>query len=138
MKRILKLMMLTVLFSGLACAQQSGAMEQGSQQGQMPMGGMHGQNMQNMQQQHMQMMKGMQADVDTMRATLQKMKDQLAKVKDPQVKQTLQLNTSLWETLVSNLEKHISMLNSMMEMRQSGQGMMMGNPSRSPGKSPQQ
>lgn len=79
------------------------------------------------QQQHMaamheQMMKGMQADLDSMRSNLQKMKDQLAKVSDPSTKDQLQLNISMWQTLIDNMDKHMTMMKQMMPP---GHGMMM-------------
>lgn len=63
---------------------------------------------------HDQMMKDMQANLDTMRATVQKMKDQLTKVTDASTRDQLQLNISLWEATVSDMDQHMKMMQSMM------------------------
>lgn len=77
---------------------------------------------QDMAAMHDQMMKSMQADLDTMRSNLQKMKDQLNKVSDRSTKDQLQLNISMWQTLIDNMAKHMAM---MKEMMGTGHGMMM-------------
>lgn len=63
---------------------------------------------------HEQMMKSMQADLDSMKANLQKMKDQLASVKDQSTKDQLQLNVTMWQSLIDNMDKHLQMMKSMM------------------------
>ena len=77
---------------------------------------------QNMAAMHDQMMKSMQADLDSMRSNLQKMKDQLSKVSDQSTKDQLQLNISMWQVLIDNMDKHMTMMKGMMG---SGHGMMM-------------
>ena len=77
---------------------------------------------QSMAAMHDQMMKSMQADMDSMRSNLQKMKDQLSKVSDPSTKDQLQLNINMWQTMIDNMDKHMSMMKGMMG---SGHGMMM-------------
>jgi hypothetical protein len=69
-----------------------------------------------------QMMKSMQADLDTMRSNLQRMKDQLSKVSDQSTKDQLQLNISMWQTMIDNMDKHLTMMKGMMEP---GHSMMM-------------
>lgn len=63
---------------------------------------------------HEQMMKSMQADLDSMKANLQKMKAQLASVKDQGAKDQLQLNITMWQSLIDNMDKHMQMMKSMM------------------------
>jgi len=58
--------------------------------------GMHG--MHEMSKMHEQMMKDMQTDLDSMRSTLQKMKDQIGKVSDRGTKDQLQLNIDMWQS----------------------------------------
>ena len=77
---------------------------------------------QSMAAMHDQMMKSMQADMDSMRSNLQKMKDQLSKVSDPSTKAQLQLNINMWQTMIDNMDKHMSMMKGMMG---AGHGMMM-------------
>lgn len=77
---------------------------------------------QSMAAMHDQMMKSMQADLDSMRSNLQKMKDQLSKVSDQSTKDQLQLNISMWQTLIDNMDKHLTMMKGMMGP---GHGMMM-------------
>lgn len=62
---------------------------------------------------HDQMMKDMQENLDTIHATVQKMKDQLAKVADVSTRDQLRLNISLWESTVGDMEKHMHMMQSM-------------------------
>jgi hypothetical protein len=57
-----------------------------------------------------------------MRSNLQKMKDQLSKVSDPSTKDQLQLNINMWQNMIDNMDKHMSMMKGMMG---SGHGMMM-------------
>lgn len=77
---------------------------------------------QNMTAMHDQMMKSMQADLDSLRANLQKMKDQLNKVSDRSTKDQLQLNIAMWQVLIDNMDKHMTMMKGMMGP---GHGMMM-------------
>jgi hypothetical protein len=60
-----------------------------------------------MHQQHMQEMKDQAAK---MRATVEQMKANLAKVKDPAVKQQSQLDIDLWEGMVSHMEGMANMM----------------------------
>ena len=60
-----------------------------------------------MRQQHMEAMK---ADLAKMRAKLDEMKANLAKVKDPAVKQQIQLDTDLWEMLAGHMEQMQKMM----------------------------
>lgn len=69
---------------------------------------------QNMAAMHDQMMKSMQADLDSMRSNLQKMKDQLNKVSDQSTKDQLQLNIAMWQVLIDNMDKHMTMMKGMM------------------------
>ena len=77
---------------------------------------------QKMSAMHEQMMKDMQTDLDSMRANLQKMKDQLSKVTDQSTKDELQVNIDMWQSLINNMDKHMSMMKQMMGP---GHGMMM-------------
>jgi hypothetical protein len=99
--------------------------------GQPGMAGKTGQQ-QNMAAMHDQMMKSMQADLDSMRSNLQKMKDQLNKVSDQSTRDQLQLNISMWQTLIDNMEKHMTMMRGRMSPVH---GMMMhGQPPQAPKK----
>jgi hypothetical protein len=73
---------------------------------------------------HEKMMKEMQADMDGMKANLQKMKDLSAKTNDPAAKEQLQLNISMWQSMIGNMEKHMHMMNTMHEH---GMGMGQGH-----------
>ena len=77
---------------------------------------------QKMSAMHDEMMKSMQTDLDSMRSNLQKMKDQLSKVSDQSTKDQLQLNISMWQTMIDNLDKHLTMMKAMMGP---ARGMMM-------------
>ena len=72
---------------------------------------------QNMAAMHQQMMQSLQADLDAMRANLQKMKDQLGKVSDPSTKEQMQLNIDMWQTVLDNIDKHMTMMKQMMGSR---------------------
>lgn len=71
-----------------------------------------------MHQKHMQEMKD---QVAKMRATLDQMKANLSKVKDPAVKQQSQLDIDLWEGMVQHMEGMASMMS-----QHEGMGMMGG------------
>lgn len=86
---------------------------------------------QDMAAMHEQMMKSMQADLDSMQSTLQKMKDQLSKVSDQPAKDQLQLNISMWQSLIENMNKHMTMMKQMMGPRH---GTMMRGPQPPPPK----
>jgi hypothetical protein len=60
-----------------------------------------------MHQAHMQEMKD---QVAKMRATLEQLKANLAKVKDPALKQQSQLDVDLWEGMVKHLEGMVEMM----------------------------
>jgi TolA-binding protein len=60
-----------------------------------------------MHQKHMQEMKD---QVAKMRATLDQMKANLSKVKDPAVKEQSQLDIDLWEAMVKHMEGMVSMM----------------------------
>jgi TolA-binding protein len=113
MIRVTSMFFATVLAASVALAQkppdQSGT------------GGKMGQQ-QNMSAMHDQMMKSMQADLDSMQSTLQKMKDQLSKVSDQSTKDQLQLNINMWQSLIENMNKHLTM---MKQMTGPGHGTMM-------------
>lgn len=74
--------------------------------------GMH--DMHGMANMHTQMMNDMQADLDSMRSTLQKMKDGMDKVSDRATKDQLQLNINLWQSLIDHMEKHMAGMRKMM------------------------
>jgi hypothetical protein len=84
---------------------------------------------QNMSAMRDQMMKNMQADLDSMRSNLQKMKDQLKKVSDQSTRDQLQLNIDMWASQIDNMDKHMTMMKSMMGR---GRGMMMQGQQPSP------
>jgi TolA-binding protein len=67
----------------------------------------HHHDMAAMQQQHLQEMKD---QVAKMRATLEQMKANLAKVKDRAVKQQSQFDIDLWEDMVKHIEEMVSMM----------------------------
>jgi len=71
-----------------------------------------------MHEEHMQQMKD---QVAKMRATLEQMKANLTKVKDPAVKQQSQLDIDLWEGMVKHMEGMVSMMS-----QHEGMGMMGG------------
>lgn len=62
---------------------------------------------------HQEMMKSLQADLDSMRANLQKMKDQLSNVKDRDTKDELQLNVTMWQSLIDNIDQHVQAMKNM-------------------------
>jgi peptidoglycan hydrolase CwlO-like protein len=105
MKRILQLCLLALLCLGYTWAQDT-------TQKQMKPGTPQARHDQ-MAAQHEQMMKGLQADVDSMKANLQKMKAQLGSVKDQSTKDQLQLNITMWQTFIDNMDKHLQMMKSM-------------------------
>lgn len=94
------------------------------------------QNMDKMRAMHEEMMKGMQADLDSMKATLEQMKGQLGKVSDAAVHEQLQWNVDLWQKMLDNMDKHMTMIKQMMEshkgMMMHHNGMMKGSPSQRP------
>jgi hypothetical protein len=49
-----------------------------------------------------------------MRANLQKMKDQLNRVLDQLSQDQLQLNIAMWQVLIDNMDKHMTMMKGMM------------------------
>lgn len=67
----------------------------------------------------------MKAQVQKMRSTLDQMKVNLAKVKDPALKQQSQLDVDLWEAMVKHME---GMVSTMSEADGMGTGMMQGGP----------
>lgn len=75
--------------------------------------GMH--HMHDMSGMHGQMMKDMQADVDTLRSNLQKMKDQVGKVADRGTRDQLQLNIDMWQSLIDHMDNHVSQMKKMMD-----------------------
>ncbi len=138
MKKIIEVAMIVVLSCAFISAQNTSStsqgtmgtmgQDQGSQNPQM-------QNMGQMRAMHEEMMKNMRADVDSMKATLQQMQNQLGTVSDTSVHQQLQWNVDLWQKLLNNLDKHLAMMNQMMNshpgmmMRQ--KGMTKGGPNQS-------
>ena len=54
-------------------------------------------------------MPDMKAQVEKMRATLDQMKANLAKIKDPALKQQAQLDVDLWEAMVEHMEGMVKM-----------------------------
>ncbi len=60
-----------------------------------------------MMQEHMQEMK---AQIDSMRAKVDQMKANLAKIKDSATKQQMQLDTELWDAMVTHLENMQKMM----------------------------
>lgn len=70
---------------------------------------------------HAGMQSDMHAQVQKMRATLDKMKANLATIKDPTVKQQAQLDVDLWETMVQHMEGMAKMMSGHPDMG------MMGN-----------
>jgi hypothetical protein len=80
---------------------------------------MHHHDMAAMHQAHTQEMKDQAAK---MRATLEQMKVNLAKVKDPALKQQSQLDVDLWEGMVKHMEGMVEM----MSHEGMGPGMMGG------------
>ncbi len=101
------IIVLTCVFFTLAVwAQDTGA--QGTQpppQGQP--GPMHHQMHPPGMQEHMQEMK---AQVASMRTKVDQMKANLGKIKDPATKQQMQLDTDLWDAMVTHLENMQKMM----------------------------
>jgi hypothetical protein len=75
--------------------------------------------MDKMSTQHEEMMKNEQTDLDAMRAQLQKMRDQTARVSDQSRKEEMQLNNDMWQALIDHTDKHMMKMKNMMEARQS-------------------
>jgi hypothetical protein len=84
-----------------------------------PHGPMH-HHMMAMHEKHVQEMK---AQVEKMHATLDQMKANLAKLKDPAVKQHAQLDVDLWEAMVAHMDDMVKMMSV-----HGGMGMMGGHP----------
>jgi hypothetical protein len=55
-------------------------------------------------------MPDMKAQVEKMRATLDQMRANLAKVKDPALKQQAQFDVDLWEAMVEHMENMVQMM----------------------------
>lgn len=72
---------------------------------------------------HQKHMEAMKADLAKMRAKLDEMKTNLAKVKDPAAKQQIQLDADLWEMVVGHMEQMQKMMSDHPGM---GMGMMEG------------
>ncbi len=72
-----------------------------------PPSGMHHEMGGPMMQQHMQEMK---AQVESMRGKVEQMKSNLSKIKDPATRQQMQLDTDLWDAMVSHLENMQKMM----------------------------
>jgi peptidoglycan hydrolase CwlO-like protein len=113
MVRPMSIFLALVLVSSVALAQS--APNQSGMSGHMA-------QQQKMSAMHDEMMKSMQADLDNMKNNLQKMKDQLGKVSDQGTKDELQANIDMWQSVISHMDKHMSM---MKEMMGSEHGMMM-------------
>jgi hypothetical protein len=90
----------------------TGSRKDKSQTSGMGMTGMHG--MHDMSKMHEQMMNDMQADLDSVRSNLQKMKDQIGRVSDPGTKEQLQLNIDMWQSLIGHMDKHMAAMKKMM------------------------
>ena len=73
-------------------------------------------------QEHMQEMK---TQLEKMHATLDQMKTNLAKLKDPAAKQQAQLDVDLWEGMVHHLDGMVKMMSDQ-GMPHEGAGMQMG------------
>jgi hypothetical protein len=71
---------------------------------------------------HQQHMRAMKAQLDQMRAKLDALKASLGNVKDPAVKQQLQLDADLWDMMVN----HVESMQRMMEQQRVPMGMMPG------------
>jgi hypothetical protein len=69
---------------------------------------------------HEQMMKDMQSDLDGMRSNLQKMKDQIGKVENRGMRDQLQLNIDMWQSMIDHMDKDMGMMKKMMGPRESG------------------
>lgn len=77
---------------------------------------MHG--MDKMSIRHQEMMKDERSDLDAMRAQLQKMRKQTARVSDQSRKEEMQLNNDMWQSLIDHMDKHMTKMKNMMESRQ--------------------
>lgn len=93
-----------------------------NQPGQPGMGGRMGPQ-QNPGAMHEQMIQNMQANLDSMQANLKKMKDQLSKVSDQSTRDQMQLNINMWQSLIDNMNKQLTM---MKQMPGPGRGQMRG------------
>lgn len=129
MKKVIVVLVVSCL---LASAQKPPAQGSAGQNKDQQMSRMQG--TEQMQAMHEQMMKDMQGDIDSMKATLSQMKGQLAKISDSSVRQQLQWNVDLWQKMMDNMEKHMTMMKSMMESHQDmmmrHRGMMKGGSTR--------
>lgn len=77
---------------------------------------MHG--MDKMSARHEEMLKNERTALDAMRAQLQKMRDQAAGVSDQSRKEELQLNNDMWQSLIDHMDRHMTHMKAMMEVRQ--------------------
>ncbi len=83
--------------------------DQSTGTGMMGMNHMHG-----MSKMHEQMMKDMQSDLDSMHSNLRKMKDEIGKVSDRDMRNQLQLNIDMWQSLLDHMDKHMTAMKNMM------------------------
>ena len=118
MKRIATSLVCLVFAGGLSLAQNTAEHPPTSSrmsQDQTPGTGMMGMHhMHDMSKMHEQMVKDMQADLDSMRSNLQKMKDQIGKVSDRATSDQLQLNIEMWQSFVDQMDKHVAAMKRMM------------------------
>jgi hypothetical protein len=69
---------------------------------------------------HEQMMKDMRGDLDGMRSNLQKMKDQIGKVTDRGMRDQLQFNIDMWQSMIDHMDKNMGMMKKMMGPHEGG------------------
>jgi hypothetical protein len=113
MTRIATLLFFLVFLGSLSLAQNP-SQQPGTGNGIDQKSQTSGMGMHDMSKMHEQMMKDMQADLDSMRPNLQKMKDQIGKVSDRGTKDELQLNIDMWQSLIAHMDKHMAAMKKMM------------------------
>lgn len=68
---------------------------------------------------HEEMAKQARADMEAMRAQLQKMRDQTALIADQSRQQEMQLNNDMWQSLLDHMDRHMTKMAEMMDSRHS-------------------
>lgn len=100
--------------------QQGNAMQGSQHMKEMHEGAIKHGTMRDMKGRHEKMMQSSQSDLAAMRAQLQKMREQTARMSDPSRKDAQQLNNDMWQSLIDHMDKHMTKMNSMMHSKRDG------------------
>ena len=70
---------------------------------------------------HEEMTLQVRTDMAALRAQLQKMRDQTARISDQSRQQDMQLNNDMWQSLIDHMDRHMTKMAEMMDSTHSGQ-----------------